>query len=381
MAVASNSSFLASIEKLMGRDNYNEWKFATKAYLEHEKLWKCVTGEDNDADNNVKAKSKLVLLIHPSNFSHIQSCDSAKAIWDVLSTAFDDSGLSRRVTLMRTLTSARLEQCDGMEKYVNLIMNTVHKLRGIACNISEDWVGTFLLAGLPDSYQPMIMAVENSGIAITGDSIKTRLLQHDVSVNQFRVSSSSALITKEHSNIYRRGPRCFNCNEYGHIAVQCQKQKQEDFSVSTLRDAPSVLKGHGANFATGFFAGCMGQGNIIRSNDSDASGSVHNHNRLPRESIGRTMQRNDDYDPNRYVYVDDVLCFSSNSNSVGDGATSAILNSNLMATARQESDLINLNDESFRDDWTDSEEEMDMPILHDEDIDNLFGNSSVFEGF
>lgn len=44
-------------------------------------------------------------------------------------------------------------------------------------DISEEGVGTPLLAGLPEGYKPMIMAMENSVPAITGDSFKTKPLQ------------------------------------------------------------------------------------------------------------------------------------------------------------------------------------------------------------
>lgn len=380
MAVASHSH-VASIEKLDGRDNYTDWKFAVKAYMEHEGLWDCVLGTETDADKMIKAKSKLILLIKPANFTHIQTCNSAKAIWDALSTAFNDSGLSRRVSLMRTLTSARLEQCTGMESYVNLIMHTVHKLRGIGCNVDEDWIGTFLLAGLPDTYQPMIMAVENSGIAITGDSIKTRLLQ-EPTVNSNRVHSSSALSTVGRFNNDRRGPRCFICNEYGHIAVQCRKQRQEDVSETANRTASSNTNRQGAksSYATGLFAGFVGQGNVNRIIDSDASGSVHN--RLHKKSIGHTTQSNNDYDPYRYVYVDDVFSFSSNSNLVGEEKKEencAITNSNSVVTERQGSDFNNFECARISEDLVDSDDDIVNP--YEENMEYFFEESSDFKGF
>ncbi|KAJ6642195.1 hypothetical protein Bhyg_07142, partial [Pseudolycoriella hygida] len=217
-----------SIEKLDGRSNYTDWKFAVQAYLEHEGLWKCVLGTETDNQKLVKAKSKLILLIKPTNFTHIQTCETAKAIWDALSTAFNDSGLSRRVSLMRTLTSVKLEECDGMEAYVILIMHTVHKLRE------------------PNP--------EN------------------------RARLSSALATTGRFNNDPRGPRCFICNDYGHIAVQCRKQRKEN--------APSDSDRQGAksNYATGFFAGFVKHGDINRTIDQNASGfSVDNHNRLQRQ--------------------------------------------------------------------------------------------------
>lgn len=245
-----------------------------------------------------------------------------------------------------------------MESYVNLIMHTVHKLRGIGSNVSEDWVGTFLLAGLPDTYQPMIMAVENSGILITGDSIKTKLLQEPNTANSNQVHSSSALLTVGRFN--NDGPRCFICNEYGHIAVQCRKQRQEDVSETAHHTAPSNTNRQGAksNYATFYFAGFVEQDNVNRIIDSDASASVHN--RLQKTSIGHTTQSNNDYDPYRYVYVDDVFSFSSNSNLVGEKENCAITNSNSVVTERQGSDL-NFEGAKISEDWTDSDDDIVNP--------------------
>lgn len=60
---------------------------------------------------------------------------------------------------------------------MNDIVSNAHKLSSVGLTVSEEWVGAFLLAGLGDEYRPMIMALENSGLDITGDSIKTKLLQ------------------------------------------------------------------------------------------------------------------------------------------------------------------------------------------------------------
>ena len=64
-----------------------------------------------------------------------------------------------------------------MDGYVNCIIATAKDLNGVGFPISEKWVGSFLLAGLGDEYKPMIMALENFGTPITGDAIRTKLLQ------------------------------------------------------------------------------------------------------------------------------------------------------------------------------------------------------------
>lgn len=172
-----SQSFMPPIERLKGRDNYDNWKFAVQAYFECEGLWKCVEGTETDAAKLVKAKSKLILLIEPVNFVHVKSATTAQQVWDSLQQAFEDNGLTRRVGLLRTLTSTKLTDANSVDEYVNIIVLTAHKLRGIGMDISDEWIGTLLLSGLPDIYGPMIMGIESSGVKITTDSIKTKLLQ------------------------------------------------------------------------------------------------------------------------------------------------------------------------------------------------------------
>ncbi|KAK9732375.1 hypothetical protein QE152_g12831 [Popillia japonica] len=101
------TNMLPVIEKLTGRENYNDWAFAMQAYLECEDLWSCIK-EDNPASSDEvtqkrdsKAKSKITMMIHSSNFVHIGSAKSAKEVWNKLHHVFQDSGLCRKVSLMR----------------------------------------------------------------------------------------------------------------------------------------------------------------------------------------------------------------------------------------------------------------------------------------
>lgn len=114
----------------------------------------CIEGTDTDARKMAKAKSKIILCVDPMNYSHIQSTATAKDVWDKLKTAFEDSGLTRKVSLLRT---AQLEKYKSVEKYVNEIIITAHKLDSLGFNIPDEWVGTLMLADLPDEYKLMIM--------------------------------------------------------------------------------------------------------------------------------------------------------------------------------------------------------------------------------
>lgn len=232
--MASNN---LQIEKLSGRDNYNTWKFAVRTYLEHEELWECVdptkdpTTEKIDPKKDLKAKSKIILLVEPTNFVHIECATTAREVWEQLQKVFEDSGLSRKVGLLRDLINTSLDSCANVEEYVNKIMSTAHKLRNIGFKVEDEWLGTLMLAGLPEIYKPMIMGIESSGIKISSDFIKTKLLQ------EVKVSESSAFYTKHKYNCNNqpkpkgKGPRCFNCNKYGHYKAQCNLKKSTNNNV------------------------------------------------------------------------------------------------------------------------------------------------------
>lgn len=230
--MASNNS-LAFIEKLTGRENYSTWQFAVKTYLQHEELWDCIEvnpGSSVDLKRDIKAKTKIILLVDPINYVHIQEESTAKGVWDKLAAAFDDSGLTRRVGLLRDLCNTSLSGCTSIEEYVSKIMSTAHKLRNIGFKVDDEWLGTLLLSGLPESYQPMIIAIESSGTKITADSVKAKLLQ-DVR-NTDNNTTAFAVNKKFHNNTankkFSKGPRCYSCNQYGHKSTECNKQKPKN---------------------------------------------------------------------------------------------------------------------------------------------------------
>lgn len=231
--MSSNGS-LVQIEKLTGRDNWTSWSFAVQAYLELDDLWECVQGTNTDPKKERKAKSKLILLVDPINFIHIQDATTAKQVWENLSQAFQDSGLLRKVGLLRDLINTNLETSTSIEDYVNKIMSSAHKLRNIGFSVDDEWLGTLMLAGLPDEYKPMIMGIESSGVKICADLIKTKLLQEVKAT-----SNNSALYTSKNTHAKfkntqhqskSKGPRCFNCNKYGHLGKNCWFLKNKSHS-------------------------------------------------------------------------------------------------------------------------------------------------------
>ncbi|CAH2019634.1 unnamed protein product [Acanthoscelides obtectus] len=108
-------NYLTSVPRLLGRENYDEWAFAVENVFVLEGLNKCIEGTETDTTTLAKAKAKLVLTIDPSLFPHVKDLTTAQEVWTSLKRLYDDSGFMRKIGLLRTLISARLENHDSME--------------------------------------------------------------------------------------------------------------------------------------------------------------------------------------------------------------------------------------------------------------------------
>ena len=189
------SNYIASVPKLKGRKNYDEWCFAAENLLVLEgmdKYIKPTADFDVKPVDDAKTKAKLVLTIDPALYVHIKNTKSSAELWNKLKTMFDDSGFARKITLLRHLISIRLENCDSMATYVTQMVETAQRLNGTGFTITDEWIGSLLLAGLSERYSPMIMAIEHSGISITADVIKSKLLDMEVSSESENCGSAFA---------------------------------------------------------------------------------------------------------------------------------------------------------------------------------------------
>lgn len=91
--------------------------------------------------------------------------------------------------------------------------------------ISDKWIGTVLLAGLLEKYEPMIMGLENSGISISADNIKMKLLQETTAapLGEAEAARTVKFSKKTKRKMDKSKVRCYNCNNLGNFSRECTR--------------------------------------------------------------------------------------------------------------------------------------------------------------
>lgn len=127
----------ASIDKLKGRENYDEWSVSARSYLVIRNLWKYCVSEPTarTAAAHERVISEIILMVESRLYSYIKNTGSAKTVWEGLRDAFADPGTSRKVTILNNLVSTKLSSVGDMESYVNTILLLWHKTQVAGFNI------------------------------------------------------------------------------------------------------------------------------------------------------------------------------------------------------------------------------------------------------
>lgn len=123
------------------------------------------------AESNTTKVSKAKAIIELTIEDHVSKCETALTMWETLHSLYEDTGLTRKIGLLRSLIQCRLDECSSMQDFIDKIKSTSNKLVGIGFDISDEWIGAILLAGLSEDFKPMIMSVEASGQQYTSDAI------------------------------------------------------------------------------------------------------------------------------------------------------------------------------------------------------------------
>lgn len=217
---SNTSATSTSLQKLKGIQDYHNWKFAMRMVLIHEDLWDCVETKDGckDEKKKMKALAKICLAVNTTAYPHVRNATSPYEAWINLQNAYEDRGLCRRLSLLRSLFGTKLCEYESMDVYLSKITEVVQQLSDIGSPLEDDFVAVIILSGLQPDYDPLIMTLENNNTKLSSEMVKSKLLQE----HQRRgdKTETMALTAGGPSKIYK----CFKCNKPGHFMKDCPQR-------------------------------------------------------------------------------------------------------------------------------------------------------------
>jgi len=173
---SATTSLTQSIEKLdgsmaAGRSNHQAWKFRIVRIIKEKSLLSAIESDLDKSNHKEIARDNAALIlltlnIKDSQITHVRECTTAKVAWDILKHVHQGIGASGRMVLLQRLWTLRVVEGEDMAEHLNRfrkLTNQVESLSPSGMGMEDNELVTLLSLGLPESYKPIIMALQVLG--------------------------------------------------------------------------------------------------------------------------------------------------------------------------------------------------------------------------
>lgn len=263
---AGTTSFagVASIPKLQGKTNYEEWRNAVQGFCEINGLWRYMLGEitkpeplpapadGKQLDATLKEANEAKILkwltstdslrdiirstckIEP--MSHVSGMALCSDMWAKFESLYRDTGFIERDAIFIRLSSQTASDFNNVAQFASSLKRDCTRLKEIGTNDVPDWMfTTWLLHGLDSEYDSFRMMLNNSRKAEEAKGTKSEpgfdfVLELILNLDTQR-NSTEARSMKNHSKPKHkkkdRGDLCPYCSRPGHVEEKCYYKHPE----------------------------------------------------------------------------------------------------------------------------------------------------------
>ena len=167
----------------LNNENYHTWSIRAKAVLIQKSVWVAIDPGYGPAilsvkekQDNDKALAFLYLVVEDQYLDDIEDCVRAKEAWEILEELNSKFGILHVMQLMKELFNMQKAASEDMMTYVSRVVNSHHKLKKGGYGFDDRELALIILMGLPKSYEPLILNLEQNENEITTKEVKKKLL-------------------------------------------------------------------------------------------------------------------------------------------------------------------------------------------------------------
>ena len=216
--------------------NYATWKVQCTMALKKDGVWGIVNGteappaDDAAADareryagRQDKALATIVLSVDPSLLYLLGNPVDPVAVWKKLEEQFQKKSWVNRLNLRRKIHSLKLKDGESVQDHVKTMLETFNELSIVGDTITDEDRVVYLLARIINT---LVTALESNPAVPEMEIVIERLMYEERKLKNRGVSSESgsdrALAAKH--KMESKGPRCYECQRYGHIQRNCPER-------------------------------------------------------------------------------------------------------------------------------------------------------------